>query len=71
MGRDGGMYVLTKNCDEIDKLGARVQTEIRMDEEGPPGMELVGFRLVNSIHVQRVLLDDTTKVLYKRIDEEA
>ena len=34
-------------------------------------MKLVGFRLVNSIHVQRVLLDDTIKVLYKRTYEEA
>ena len=42
-----------------------------MEEEGPPRVELVGFRLVNSIHVHRVLLDDTTKVLYKRTDEEA
>ena len=51
MGRDGSMYVLTENLDEIDKLGTRVQAEIRMDEEGPPRVELVGFRLVNSIHV--------------------
>ena len=71
MGRDGAMYVLTKNPDEVDKLGTRVQIETRMEEEGPPRVELVGFRLVNSIHVRRVLLDDTTKVLYKRTDEEA
>ena len=51
MGRDGAMYVLTKNPDEVDKLGLRVQTETRMEEEGPPRVELVGFRLVNSIHV--------------------
>ena len=41
-----------------------------MDEEGPPRVELVGFRLVNSIHVQ-VLLHDPTKFFYKRTDEEA
>ena len=33
-------------------------------------VEMVGFRLVNSILVQRVLIDDTSKVLYKRSDEE-
>ena len=71
MGRDGAMYVLTKNPDELDKLGTRIQAEIRIEEEGPPRVELVGFRLVNSILVHRVLLDDTTKVLYKRTDEEA
>ena len=51
MGRDGAMYVLTENLDEVEKLGTRVQTETRMEEEGPPRVELVGFRLVNSIHV--------------------
>ena len=53
MGRDGSMYVLTENLEEMDKLGIRVHMEVRMDEEGPPRVELVGFRLVNSIHVQR------------------
>ena len=51
MGRDESMYVLTENLEEVDKLRTRVQTEIRMDEEGPPRVELVGFRLVNFIHV--------------------
>ena len=55
----------------MDKLGTRIHMELGLDEEGPPRVELEGFRLVNSIHVQRVLLDDTTKVLYKRTDEEA
>ena len=68
MGRDESMYVLTENHEEVDKLGTRIHMKVRLDEEGPPRVEIVGFRLFNSIHVQRVLLDDTTKVLYKRID---
>ena len=51
MGRDGSMYVLTENHEGVDRLGTRVHMEVNMDEEGPPRVELVGFRLVNSIHV--------------------
>ena len=51
MGRDGSMYVLIENPEEVDKLGTRIHMEVRLDEEGPPRVELVGFRLVNSIHV--------------------
>ena len=54
----------------MDNLGHRVQEEARIDEEGPPKVELVGFRLVNSILMQRVFIDDTSKVLYKRNNEE-
>ena len=49
MGRDGSMYMLTKNLEEVDKLGNRVQEETRTDEEGPPRVEMVGFKLVSSI----------------------
>ena len=45
MGRDGAMYVLTENPDEVDKLGTRVQIETRMEEEGPPRVELVALGL--------------------------
>ena len=46
MGKDRSMYVLTENHEHVDKLGNRVQEEIRMDEEGPLRVEMVGFRLV-------------------------
>ena len=62
--------MLTENPDEGDKLGHRVQEETRIDEEGPPRVEMVGFRFVNSTWVQRVLIDETSKVLYKRNYEE-
>ena len=70
MGKDGSMYLLTKNHKGVDKLGNRVHEEIRLDEEGPPRVEMMGFKLVSSILVQSVMIDDTSKVLYKRNDEE-
>ena len=51
MGKDGGVCMLIENPNEVDKLGHKVPKEARIDEEGPPKVETVGFRLVNSILV--------------------
>ena len=70
MGKDGSMYMLTESLQEVDKLGNIVHGEMKMEEEGPPKVELLSFRLVNFIRVQKVLIDDTSKVLYQKKDEE-
>ena len=51
MGKDGSMYLLTEFPEEVDKLGNLVHGEMKIEEEGPPKVELLGFRLVNSIWV--------------------
>ena len=66
MGKDGSMYLLNQNHKGVDKLGNRVHEEIRLDEEGPPNVELMGFKLVNSILVQRVLRLMTLQKCYTR-----
>ena len=65
MGKDGSMYMLTEFPDEVDKLGNLVVPEIKVDDEGPPKVNLPDFRLVNSIWVHRVLIDDMTKLYTK------
>ena len=45
MGKDGSMYLLTEFPEEVDKLGNRVVPETKMDEEGPPKVDLPHFRL--------------------------
>ena len=68
MGKDGSMYMLTEFPEEVDKLGNRVVPEPKMEEEGPPKVDLPNFRLVNSMWVHRILIDDTTRMLYQRND---
>ena len=70
MGKDGSMYMLTEFPEEVDKLGNLVVPEIKVDDEGPPKVNLPNFKLVNSVWVHRVLIDDMTKVLYQRNDGE-
>ena len=70
MGKDGSMYLLTKNHEGMDKLGNRVHEETRLNKEGPRKVDLMGFKLVNSVLVHKVLIDDPSKVLYKRNNEE-
>ncbi len=68
MGRDASMYLLIENPDEVDKLGNTAPRETKSLEEGPPSIGMLGLRLVNSIWVRRILLDDSSKILYKRED---
>ena len=51
MGKDGGMYMLTEFLEEVDKMGNRVLEEVKLEEEGPPKVEIPNFRLVNYIWV--------------------
>ena len=45
MSKDGGMYMLTEFLEEVDKLGNRVLEEVKLEEEGPPKVEIPNFRL--------------------------
>ena len=69
MGRDGSMYMLTDFPQNIDKFGNAVQTRTRIEDEGPPIVDLMGFRLVNSVLVHKAPIDDLDKVLYRRSDQ--
>ena len=66
MGGDGCMYLLTETPEDVDQLGNFIPEKGELIEEGPPMPERPGLRLINSIWVRRVLIDDKTKVLYKR-----
>ena len=70
MGKDGGMYMLTELPEEVDKMGNRVLEEVKLEEEGLPKVEIPNFRLVNSICIHQVLIDDTSRVLYQRTDDD-
>ena len=62
------MYLLTETPEDVDQLGNFIPRKGKLIEEGPPMPERLGLRLINSIWVRRVLIDDRTKVLYKRVD---
>ena len=49
MGKDGSMFVLMEFPKEVDKLGNLIPREMRVEEEGPPKVELLRFRLFYSI----------------------
>lgn len=65
MGGNGCMYLLTETPEDVDQLGKFIPRKGKLIEEGPPMPERPGLRLINSIWVRRVLIDDRTKVLYK------
>ena len=60
------MYLLTETPKDVDQLGNFIPEKDKLIEEGSPMPERSRLRLINSIWVQRVLIDDKTKVLYKR-----
>lgn len=66
MGRDGSMYLLIENPENVDQLGNPIPREERLIEENPPVTNRPGLRPVKSTWVRRVLIDDPNKVLYKR-----
>ena len=57
---------ITDNPNDLDRMGNLVQKEERLIEEGPPRVNRPELRPTTSVWVQRVLIDDNTKVLYKR-----
>ena len=62
MGQDASTHLLVENPDKVDRLGNTVPRETDSLEEGPPSTEMFGFRLVNSICVCRVHVDDRSKI---------
>lgn len=52
----------------VDLLGNVVPRADPLVTKGPPALTPAGYKLVNSIGTQRVLIDDHTKVVYKRED---
>ena len=68
MGRDGTMYLMTDNPDDMDRMGNLVRREEQVIEEGPPRVNRPELRPTTSVWVKRVLIDDNTKVLYWRED---
>ena len=68
MDSNGVIYLLVKDPEAVDVLGNPVDKEHGLIEEGPPKIKQQGLRLINSIWIKRVLIDDATKALYKRED---
>ena len=62
------MYLIVENPEVVDNLGNIVPEGLGVVEEGPPMPSIPGLRLVNSIGTRRILIDDSTKALYKRDD---
>ena len=63
------MYLVVENPDIVDTLGGIQKPEPHEGDEVPPKPIQEGVKLVNSILVRRVCIDDPTKALYKRMDE--
>ena len=68
MGRDGTMYLMTDNPEDMDRMGNLVRREEQVIDEGPPRVNRPELRPTTSVWVKRVLIDDNTKVLYWRED---
>ena len=69
IGQHGEMYIVVENPDIIDSLGGVRKPKLHEGDEVPPKPIQEGVKLVNSILVRRVHIDDPTKALYKRMDE--
>ena len=67
-GRDGTMYLMTDNPEDMDRMGNLVRRKEQVIDEGPPRVNRPELRPTTSVWVNRVLIDDNTKVLYKRED---
>ena len=63
------MYLVVENPDVVDTLGGIRAPQPHEGDEVPPKPLQEGVKLVNSILVRRVCIDDPTKALYKRMDE--
>ena len=63
------MYLVVENPDIVDTLGGIQKPEPHEGDEVPPKPIQEGVKLVNSILVRRVCIDDPTKALYKIMDE--
>lgn len=61
MGRDGSMYLLIENPEDVDQLGNPTPREEKLIEENPPITNRPRLRPINSIWVRRVLIDDNTR----------
>ena len=63
MAPDGVMYLVTNEPDNVGPLGevmGKLEEEISLEEpeEKPPSIDMGEFRLINSLHVKRVPIDD-------------
>ena len=47
------MYLLTETPEDVDQLGNFIPRKGKLIEEGPPMLEILGLRLINSIWVRR------------------
>lgn len=66
MGRNGVMYLMVEDPDEVDTLGQKVPRGVPIDDEFPPAPTRPNMRCVDSIWTQAVPIDDPIKALYKR-----
>ena len=71
MGSHGVMYLVVENPKRVGPLGEQIprpNTKHGMgeDEERPPKVSHNDMRLINSLRVMRVPIDDNDKALYSR-----
>ena len=68
MGMDASVYFLVENPESVDSLGYAILEEPRLVKEEPPIISKPGLTYIYSIRAQKVLIDDTTKAIYKQHD---
>ena len=66
MGPLGVMFLVVEDPDFVDSLGEPISKEDPIEEqkEKPPTVDLNELRLINSLRVHRVPIDDDSKDLY-------
>ena len=69
IGPQGEMYLVVEDPDAVDSLGGIKEPQPHEGDEIPPKPLQEGVKLVNSILVRLVPIDNPTKALYKRMDE--
>lgn len=69
IGPQGEMHLVVQNPEAVDSLGGIKEPQPHEGDELPPRPLQDGVKLVNSILIRLVPIDNSTKALYKQIDE--
>ena len=70
---EGTLYLMVQDVENVDKWGQPIRAhgkEKEVPEAPPSAAELIGFRIINSLHVKQLVVDDPNIALYYREDEE-
>ncbi len=70
---EGTLYLMVQDIENVGQWGQIIKTNDKEKEvpEAPPSVaDLIGYRVINSLHVKQLVIDDPNFALYYREDEE-